>query len=239
MNVDVQELEMADYDLFENIKTALLRLWKFKLVVVLMTLVGLLVSLVYISIVGISVNYRSSATIYSMVYGSYEDSTDGVQVMNTYAPLLGSSNVCERAAISLQESGITANTLKNMVSGGNIYLSGASTDSRSYGYRLTLVTMSGAPDYVQDISNAMSKAFVDEINDLLGSKTLQVVDSATGVSSSKSMSIPLCIALFGGIAFVLTCVVIFIKEFFSAKVYSVAQCENEKEKVLGMIPYHK
>lgn len=239
MNVDVRELEMADYDLFENIKTALHRLWKFKLVVVLMTLVGLLMSLVYISIVGISVNYKSSAAIYSMVYGSYEASTDGVQVMNTYAPLLGSSNVCERAAVSLQDSGITAGTLKSMVSSGNIYLSGASADSRSYGYRLTLVTVSSAPEHVQDISNAMSKAFADEINDLLGNKTLQVVDSASGVSASKSMSIPLCAALFGAVAFALTCVVIFIKELFSAKVYSVAQCESQKELVLGMIPYHK
>ena len=72
MEVEVRELEIADYDLFENIKTALYRLWKFKLVVVLMTLVGLLLSLIYISIVGVKVNYQSTATIYSMVYGSYE-----------------------------------------------------------------------------------------------------------------------------------------------------------------------
>lgn len=239
MNVDIRELEMADYDLLENIKTALQRLWKFKLVVVLMTLVGLLASLVYISIVGINVNYRSSATIFSMVYGSYEESTDGVQVMNTYAPLLGSSNVCERAAVSLQEEGITGTMLKNMVAGGKIYLSGVGKDSKSYGYQLTLVTVSNTPEYVEEISNAMSKAFADEINDLLGNKTVQVVDSANGVSTIKSMSAALCIALFGAVAFVLTCMVIFLKEFFSAKVYSVAQCESQKELVLGMIPYHK
>ena len=52
MNVDIRELEVADYDLLENIKTAFYRLWKFKLVVALMTLVGFLVSLIYISIVG-------------------------------------------------------------------------------------------------------------------------------------------------------------------------------------------
>lgn len=239
MNVEVRELEMADYDLFENIKTAFQRLWKFKLVVVLMTLVGFLVSLIYISIVGISVRYSSSATIYSMVYGSYEDSTDGVKVMNTYASLLGSTNVCERAAVSLQEHGISGAALKNMVSAGQIYLSGASSDSKSYGYKLTLVTMRSTPEYVVDISNAMSKAFADEINDLLGSRTLQVVDSAVGVSSSKSMSAPLCMALFGAVAFVLTCAFIFIKEFLSTRVYSVAQCESQKDLVLGMIPYHK
>lgn len=239
MNVDIRELEIADYDLIENFKTALYRLWKFKLVVVLMTFVGLLASLVYISIVGISVNYRSSASIYSMVYGSYEDSTDGAKVMNTYATLLGSSNVCERAAVSLQNSGVTADTLRSMVSSGNIYISGLSNSSKTLGYKLTLVTISNTPENVQEISNAMSKAFVDEINDLLGSKTLQVVDSATNVYSYNSISVPMCIAIFGALAFVLTCAVIFIKEFFSTKVYSVAQCEGREELLLGMIPYQK
>ena len=239
MNVDIRELEITDYDLLENIKTAFQRLWKFKLVVVLMTLVGFFAASIYIGIVGISVRYYSSATIYSMVYGSYEDSTDGVKVMNTYASLLGSTNVCERAAVSLQEYGISGSDLKSMVSAGQIYLSGASSDSKSYGYKLTLVTMRSTPEYVVDISNAMSKAFADEINDLLGSRTLQVVDSAVGVSYSKSMSVSLCMALFGAIAFVLTCAVIFIMEFLSTKVYSVAQCESQKELVLGMIPYHK
>lgn len=239
MNVDIQELEIADYDLLENIKTALYRLWKFKLVVVLMTLVGLLLSVIYISMVGVSVSYQSTATIYSMVYGSYEDSSDGVKVMNTYASLLGSSNVCERAATSLQDTGISASALKSMVSGRSIYLSGASTDSKSYGYKLTLVTLSSSPEHVVDIANAMSKAFVDEINDLMGSQTLQVVDTASGAASYKSLNVPLVVALFGAAAFVLACAVIFLKEFFSARVYSVAQCEYKKERILGMIPYQK
>lgn len=239
MNVEIRELEIADYDILENIKTALYRLWKFKMVVILMTLVGLLASVIFIALVGVSTNYRSSATIYSMVYGSAADSTDGVKVMNTYADLLGSTTVCERAAANLQNSHITAYDLRQMVSAGKIYISGASRDSKSYGYKLTLVTVSESPDYVIEISNAMAKAFVDEINDLLGSNAVQVVDNAMGVYSSKSFSVPLCIALFGIAAFVLTCAAIFVKEFFSTKVYSVAQCELRKEMVLGMIPYQK
>jgi len=239
MNVEVQELEIADYDILENIKTALYRLWKFKMVVVLMTLVGLLAAVIYISIVGISISYRSTATIYSMMYGSYEDSTDGVAVMNTYASLLGSANVCERAAATLKDPEVTADVLRGMVSGGRIALSGASTNSKSYGYRLTLVVSNSTPDKVTDITNAMAKAFVGEINDLIGSQTLQVIDDARSVYSARSISIPLCIALFGAVAFILTCAVIFIKEFFSARVYSVAQCEAKEEMILGLIPYQK
>ena len=239
MNVEVQELEIADYDILENIKTALYRLWKFKMVVVLMTLVGLLAAVIYVSIVGISINYRSSATIYSMMYGSYEDSTDGVAVMNTYASLLGSSSVCERAAASLQDPEITADVLRGMVSSGRIGLSGASTDSKSYGYRLTLVVINSTQDKIVDITNAMAKAFVGEINDLIGRQTLQVMDNASRVISVKSISIPLIIAIFGVVAFVLTCGVIFVIEFLSPKVYSVAQCETKENQILGLIPYQK
>lgn len=239
MNVEIQELEIADYDILENVKTALYRLWKFKLVVVLMTLVGFLAAVVFIDIVGVSINYRSTATIYSMMYGSYEDSTDGVRVMNTYASLLGSANVCERAAATLQDPEITAEVLRNMVSAGRIGLSGASTDSKSYGYRLTLVVSNTTQEKLTDITNAMAKAFVGEINDLIGNQTLQVMDNASSVSAVKSLRVPVVVAFFGAAAFVLTCGVIFVKEFLSPKVYSVAQCEAKESQILGLIPYQK
>lgn len=239
MNVEIQELEIADYDILENIKTALYRLWKFKLVVALMTLVGLLTSVIFISIAGIRTNYRSYASIYSMVYGSYKDSSDGVTVMNTYATLLGTTNVCDRAAAILQDPNYSSDTLRAMVSGGRIALGGVSTNSKSYSYRLTMVVTNSTPEKVPDIANAMAKAFADEINDLLGSKTLQVVDNAVEVQAYRSISIPLVVALFGAVAFILTCGIIFITEFFSAKVYSVAQCEAKEDLILGLIPYQK
>lgn len=239
MNVEIQELEIADYDILENIKTALYRLWKFKMVVALMTLVGLLASVIYISVVGIGVNYRSYASIYSMVYGSYQESNNGVTVMNTYASLLGTSNVCERAAAILQDSEYSASRLRDMVSAGRIALGGVSTNSKTYSNKLTMVVTSSTPDKVPEIANAMAEAFVNEINDLLGSKTLQVVDNAVTVQAYRTISVPLVVAIFGVVAFILTCGVIFVKEFFSARVYSVAQCEAKEELILGLIPYQK
>lgn len=239
MNIDIRELETADYDILENIKTAFYRLWKLKMVVILMTLIGVLASFIFIGIVGIQTNYYATASIYSAVYGSYEDSTDGVKVMNTYASLLGSTRVCERAAASLQEQGITADTLRSMVASSRIYLSGASSDSKSYGYRLTLVATSSSPERIVNIANAMATAFADEINDLLGTSTLQVLDEATAYTSAKSISVPLVIALFAAAAFIGTAGIIFVKEFFSTKVYSVAQCEQDKDLILGLIPYNR
>ncbi len=238
MKMDIRELETADYDILENIKTAFYRLWKQKIIVILMTLIGFLASIVFIGLVGVQNNYYASASIYSAVYGSYEDSSEGVRVMNTYASLLGSTRVCERAAGNLGDANINAEQLRYMVSNREIYLSGASSDSKSYGYKLTLVATAKSPEYVVGIANAMAKAFADEINDLLGTSTLQVLDEAITISSAKSINVALIVVLFAALAFIGTAAVIFIKEFFSTRVYSVAQCEQDKDLILGMIPYN-
>ena len=42
MRLDIKELELADYDLLENLKAAFYRLWKLKSAVFILTLMGLL-----------------------------------------------------------------------------------------------------------------------------------------------------------------------------------------------------
>ena len=97
----------------------------------------------------------------------------------------------KRAAEKLGETGITATGLRNMVNSGNIYLSGASRDSKSYGYRLTLTVVSTAPANITAIANAMASAYADEINDLLGTSSLQVLDEAQGYGMENSINLKL------------------------------------------------
>ena len=234
--IDIKELETADYDILENIKAAFYRLWKSKLIVVIATLFGLLASLVYINMVGVHTTYYSSAKIYSVTYGSLQDSTTGVQVMNIYADLLNTTGVCNRAVEYLGDAGYSAKELQNMVNSGLVYLRGYSSDSKKYGYSLTLVATSSDATYVMEIANAMSKAFADEINDLLGTKTVQVLNEARGISTMKSINVKLYILLFCAAAFVLSAGIIFVKEFFSSKVYTIGQCEQDEGRILGLIP---
>lgn len=237
MKANIDELEIGDYDILENIKTAFYRLWKKKLIVAVMMIVGFFLFFVYIGVVGIQTTYLSSASIYSAVYGSYEDSTYGITVMNQYVSMLGSTRVRERAANNLHDSDITAAQLRKWVADGDIYMSGASADSKAYAAKLTLVVNIDSSDHIVEITNAMAKAFADEINDLLGVSALQVMDESTDFVSYQSINTKLYLLLFVGGAFVITVAVIFIKEFFATKVYSISQCEQDKMFVLGMIPY--
>lgn len=238
MNVDIKELEIADYDILENIKTALYRLWKLKIIVVICTLVGFCASLIFVGIVGVRTNYRTSATIYSVVYGSYSESNVGVTVMNTYSGLIGTSRVCERAAEKLVGTNISSDYLRAMVNSGRIFLSGANRDSKKYGYSLTLVSTLSTPDNVIDITNAMANAFADEINSMLDSSSVQVMDMAQSYYAVSSLNVKLVMLLFVAAGFALSAGFIFAKEFFSSKVYSVAQCEQDKDMILGLIPYN-
>lgn len=239
MNLDIVELETIDYDIMENFKVAICRLRKKMIIPMLAAVIGILGAVIFISLVGVKTSYRSVASIYSAVYGSYEDSTDGVKVMNTYASLLNTSRVCERAAESLKGYGIQAEELRSMANSGRIYLSGASTESKSYGYRLSLVVTLDEPWYIAEIANAMAQAFADEINDLLGNSTLQVLDVANSYSSFKSINVLLVFVLFSGACFVLAAGIIFVIEFMSPKVYSIGQCELDDNLLLGYIPYDK
>lgn len=238
--IDIDELETADYDILENIKAAFYRLWKLKVVVVLATVVGFLASLIFIAVVGVKKTYNSNATIYSVVYGSSEDSADGVTAMNKYAnSILRSTQITEKAAEYLSGTGITARQLQSMVYSGQVSLRGYNSDSKYYGYVLTMVASDSSTDHVMDIANAMAQAFADEINDLLGNRAVQVLNSANGIYVTKSLNTKLCMILFSFAAFALAAGIIFVKEFFASRVYLIGQCESNEDLILGLIPESK
>lgn len=236
---DIRIIEEQDFDIIENAVVALREVWKKKLLIVLVTIAGFLMSVVFMSIKGNATNYYCSATLFSAVYGSYSDTTNGVAAMNRYAELIKSSRVCNRAAKDLAGYNITSSELRRMASDGSIRISGASTNSASYGYKLTISVYSDSKEVILAVTNAMASAFAAELNDLLGSQTIQVMDEATTYASYNTLNVTLHILLFMGVAFVLSCGLIFVLAFFSPWVRSVAQCEQDRDLILGMLPYTK
>lgn len=239
MRLDIKELELADYDLLENIKAAFYRLWKLKSAIVVMTLIGLVASFIFIDYIGVKTNYQATSTIFSAAYGSISDSSAGVSVMNNYSPLLDSNRVCEKAAAILNNSAYTAEVLKTMIEEDEIFISGASQNSKYYGYKIDLVAVAGTPSDAVKIANAMADAFVSEINDMVGGGTLQVMDEANSVEETKSISVLLVALVFTVITFVFSVLIIFAKEFFSELVYTIPQCEQNEDLILGLIPNGK
>ena len=236
---DIRMIEEQDFDIIENAFVALREVWKKKLLIVLVTIAGFLMSVIFMSIKGNSTNYYSSATLFSAVYGSYSDTTTGVAAMNRYTDLIRSSRVCNRAAQNLVGYNITSKELQQMTANGSIKISGANTNSMSYGYKLTVSVYSDSKEQIVAIANAMATAFAAELNDLLGSQTIQVMDEATGYASYSTLNVFLYILLFTGAGFAGASGLIFVLAFFSPWVRSVAQCEQDRDLILGMLPYTK
>lgn len=239
MRLDVKELELADYDLLENLKAAFYRLWKLKSAVFVLTIIGLLTSFVFIGFIGLKTNYVATTSIFSAAYGSLSESSGGVSFMNTYSSLLNSNRVCEKAAAQLNDSSYSVETLKEMVKDEDIYIEGASTNSRNFQYKLFLVAVADNPSDAIKIANAMADAFVTEINDLAGGGTLQVMDEAVDYEEKKNFSVILIVIIFSALTFVFSTLIIFAREFFSEKVYTIPQCEQDEDLILGLIPNGK
>ena len=239
MDTDIKEMEITDYNILRNLVSALYRTWKMKWIIVFATTIGALLAVAFVKYKGDKFSYYASADIYSAVYGSYSETASGVTLMNTYSSVLGTSRVCERAAAEIDDSRVTANYLMNLVASGAVGIGGASSDSKKYGYRLVIQTMLDSPDNVVDITNAMAYAYVSEINDLLGTDNLQVFEKATSSYKIKSGSNYLIVAILAAAGFFLSAGIIFVKEFFSSKVYIVSQCESDKNLILGLVPYSK
>ena len=62
---EIRIIEEQDFDIIENAVVALREVWKKKLLIVLVTIAGFLMSVVFMSIKGNSVNYYSSATLFT------------------------------------------------------------------------------------------------------------------------------------------------------------------------------
>ncbi len=239
MNSDIKEMEIADYNILRNFVSALYRMWKMKWIIVFATAIGLLLAVAFFKYRGNKTYYYSSAAIYSAVYGSSSETFSGITIMNTYASVLGTSRVCASAASEIDDPEITAGYLKGLVESNQITLVGASKESKNYSYRLELQVVLDTPKNVVEITNAMANAYVAEINDLLGADTLQVFEKAINTDTIKQRSNLIYYVLFAVGGFLLSAGIIFLKEFFSSKVYIVSQCESDKSLILGLLPYTK
>ncbi|MCR5769652.1 MAG: hypothetical protein K6G87_00310 [Butyrivibrio sp.] len=172
--------------------------------------------------------YSSYVSIYSNSYGNVEESYDATTVMNSYAEVVTSSKVCERAASSLPQYGFTAAEIADL-------LTVTSSDSVS----IKIGASYTDPNVAEDVANAVAESFVIEMRNITGSNAVQVLDSANSARRTYSGFANLWKkrALFFVIGFVLVAGVIFVTELFSNKARLVEQfVVDEDDFILGIIP---
>ena len=172
--------------------------------------------------------YSAYVSIYSNSYGNVEESYNATVVMNSYAEVVTSSKVCERAASSLPQYGFDAGEIADLL---NV--------SSSDGVSIEIGASYIDPIVAEDIANAVAESFVIEMRNITGTNAVQILDSAVGATRTYNGFVHLWEnrALFLAAGFVLVAGVIFVAELFSNKARLVEQfVVDENDFILGIIP---
>jgi len=209
----------------EDIKQAFLRLFSNKLLIVLITGIGLFTGLLYASYQETEIRYDATATL-SVAFGQNLGPITGTTVISNYADIITSYRVSEYASILLIDENLTSEEIQKMV---------RVTDSGT-SFLLNITARNESPRIAIIVANAVAESFVAQVAQITGSTTISVLDysrTARAIFTDRSNTI---IVLAPAAAFIATCFAIMILRLMSGKVWSLKQCVIEEGELLTVIP---
>lgn len=180
--------------------------------------------------------YTAHSSVYSIVYGSYSDSTESLQTMIAYAQIATSYKVAERASLLIGEKDLDAKTIQSMIS--------TEYDNTNYTYTsvIDIYAKSSDKNTAIKVANAVNEAFVLEISSTSGKEDVKQLDKAYDAEQTYNATLAKfkTIGLCGLLGLVLACAFVFIREVFSLKMYSPKDASLYGTlDVFGVIPKFK
>lgn len=213
----------------EDFKLCLTNIVKHNKVILYCTIVGLILGI----LLGINVKedkYTASSTICNASFSSYEQIVAMGQVFKDCEVIATSYSVASRAALMLGDSTITPEQIQEMID-----VSSESSES----YVATVSCTSTNSELSIKVVNAVADSIVMEMNQMTGTKCVQILDDAsTAKESTKAVVIKIVLmavmALIGCLLPIL-CIVFMV--LFSKKIISIEDCTLEgKLNLIGVIP---
>ncbi len=213
---------------FEDFILSFKAVWNRKLICIMCGFIFFALGIMMTLRADISNYYTASTSVYSYSYGDVEESSLATSAMNSYADVVTSQKVCERAASLIDGYSISANQISGMISV-------SSSSSVTMQIRATYID----GDVAVAVANAVAESFVIEMKNITGTDAVQLLDSASDAYQSSNGFSDLWKnrIMFFVIGFVLVAAIIFVKELFSNKVRLIEQMIlDENDFVLGIIP---
>ena len=214
---------------FEDFRLALLSVWKSKALIIFITLAGLFTGLLYTSIIAESNLYKAASSVYCATYNVSSTtkiaSYDTSLVIN-YTDVIKSRKVCEYAASLISETNLSADDIQNMIT------LKASTTS----YVIAIYAYSSDSEVSIKVANAVAEAFVSEMANITENESVHILDVADSVSMVQNSTSNLLRMLFTGGAFFMAFGFILLKSLLSDKIFSIVQCVEDEDEILGIVP---
>jgi len=213
------------------------RIW----IIIMMAVLGAGAASAFVLFFPIVPDYQADSSLYIMNVIQEQNgkslSTEGLYYNRTlvqnYGELIKSRRVTDEALRTLQNQGIVLNE-KQL---NKIVVLTMKTDSDI----MVVSTTWSDPQTATIISNAISGAFVNTLNELTNSKSVGVLDEARPPVIPLSATPAPVIVLIGGLAGLLTGFgIVYIQELLDTTVRTIEEIEKDLNlKVIGIIPEHQ
>lgn len=202
---------------------------------VLFLLIGILVALFYVDSDNV---YDAKSSVYSIAYGSYSESAEGINAIRTYSEIVKSLRVSERAALLLGDDSLDKFTIYDMIE-----VEEPSLDANGYPEEESAIINIHAYSTNQEdavrVANAVANAYVMEVTSITLTDSVQVLDEAyyCGLTYNARKQQLIYAAVITLIGIVLSCAIIVLHEIFSSRIASLKQGSLYGElDIIGVIP---
>lgn len=213
----------------EDFRLAVVEIWKNKLLILVVTIAGLFAGLFLTSLMSSESVYTASSSVYCATYdttGGIGTTLNDTSVVTNYTDIVTSKKVCEYAASLVSELEYTAEDIQKMLM--------VTTNSSSY--VITINVYNSSLDKAMKIANAVADSFVAEMSNITDTESVHVLDIAdTGTEVESNTKNTLRFLAVAG-AFAFAVLAIGIRSLLSDRIRSIAQCVEEQDEILGIVP---
>lgn len=201
---------------------------------ILFFVIGILVAVFYVDTENV---YDAKSSVYSIAYGSYSESAEGINAIRTYSEIVKSLRVSERAALLLGDDSLDKFTIYDMIEveqalDANGYPEEESAIINIHAYS------TNKEDAVR-VANAVANAYVMEVTSITLTDSVQVLDEAYNCElmyNARKQQL-IYIAAITAIGILLSCAIIVLHEIFSSRIRSLNQGSLYGElEIIGVIP---
>lgn len=184
-------------------------------------------------------SYRAVATVYSFEEGSTEETLMGLNTLQTYAETIKSRAIADKARELLGDTELTIDNIYGMLSTDSRYIETSTTRYANESIVIPVYAESNDQALSISVANAAADAFVEEINKLLGSDIVKVLDYANGTERTKNADVYCFIFSVVGMlagAFFAT-LLFFLRVILSSRVTTMSDISLYGQiPVLGILP---